>query len=74
MPAERGSKSFCQWFHPLRDCNVCLISGYDIEEAIITKYCAGNWRECGLYQMEKQNRPITREDIEEYRKKASLTK
>jgi hypothetical protein len=49
---------FCKWFHKMSDCNVCLISGKDIEEATKNEYCAGNWQECELYQKEKRGEPL----------------
>ena len=53
-----GEVLFCKWFHELQNCNVCLISGKDIEDAIRADYCVGNWLECELYQKEKNLDPL----------------
>ena len=58
MTTEKGGESLCKWSHKLLDCNVCLISGKDIEEATRIEYCVGNWRECELYLKEKRLEPI----------------
>ena len=54
---------YCQWFHSLRDVNVCLIDGYDINDDTRARYCAGNWRECELCQKEKSGEPLLKERI-----------
>lgn len=63
MTTEKEGKSLCQWFHQLKDCNVCLTDGYNIEEDTKTKYCEGNWRECELYQKERRREPLLKERL-----------
>lgn len=61
MTTEKKKRTACQWFHELRDTNVCLISGDDIEDATKVKYCTATWRECELYQKERRHEPLLKE-------------